>query len=63
MLLNFKRIKILGLIILIIFATAACHRRVGIKPGGELKKKSKCKCKTEKGGIYGNVKEPATYKQ
>ncbi|RPH33159.1 MAG: hypothetical protein EHM93_06405 [Bacteroidales bacterium] len=48
----------LGLVMLIlIFAVAliglSCQRKVGVKPGGQLKTdKSKCKCKTKKGGVY-----------
>ena len=62
MMLDFKKIRIIGLVLLIFIGTVDCHRKVGVKPGGDLKKKSKCKCKTDKGGIYGTVKEPATYK-
>lgn len=50
---SFKRLVVFGLILIVGFATTGCgttHK--GVKPGGELKKKSKCKCKNNKGGIY-----------
>jgi len=45
------------LLLICIFATAiiwsGCHRKIGVKPGGQLKTDtSKCKCKKKKGGIY-----------
>jgi len=45
------------LIVICFFATAmiwsGCHRKTGVKPGGQLKTDtSKCKCKKKKGGIY-----------
>lgn len=50
---SFKRLFVFGLILFVALVTTGCgttHK--GIKPGGELKKKSKCKCKNNKGGIY-----------
>jgi hypothetical protein len=41
----------------------SCHKKIGVKPGGQLKKKeSKCKCRL-KGGIYSktNQKDSAYY--
>jgi hypothetical protein len=50
---SFKRLIVFGLILIVAIAATGCgttHK--GVKPGGELKKKSKCKCKNNKGGIY-----------
>jgi hypothetical protein len=50
-----------GIVLLIcIFATvtllSGCNRKVGVKPGEQLKtNKSKCKCKKRNGGIYSEV--------
>jgi len=36
---------------------SGCHKKVGVKPGGQVKKKTdKCKCKPRK-GLYSNVIE------
>lgn len=50
---SLKKLIVFGLILIVAFAVTNCgttHK--GVKPGGELKKKSKCKCKNNKGGIY-----------
>jgi hypothetical protein len=50
-----------GIVLLIcIFATvtlsSGCNRKVGVKPGEQLKaNKSKCKCRKHNGGIYSEV--------
>ncbi len=50
---SFKRLFVFGLILFVALATTGCGTtQKGVKPGGELKKKSKCKCKNNKGGIY-----------
>lgn len=50
---SFKILLVFGLILFVAIATSGCGTtRKGVKPGGELKKKSKCKCKNNKGGIY-----------
>ncbi len=50
---SFKRLIVFGLILIVAIAVTGCGTtRKGVKPGGELKKKSKCKCKNNKGGIY-----------
>lgn len=37
-------------VILIVFIVSSCHKKVGVKPGGQLKKKEdKCLCKKKKG--------------
>lgn len=48
-----KRIIILICIFVAATTWSGCHRKVGVKPGGQLKTDtSKCKCKKKKGGIY-----------
>ena len=54
-----KKSSYLNRIILLIciFTTttiwSGCNRKVGVKPGGQLKSNtSKCKCKKRSGGIY-----------
>lgn len=41
----------------------SCHRKVGVKPGERLEKVNKCKCKTDKGGLYGihNTHKPSIF--
>jgi hypothetical protein len=56
---NKSKIKILSRIVLLIcilttaVAWTGCHRKIGLKPGEQLKKdKSQCKCKKRKSAIY-----------
>ncbi len=59
---SFKRLIVFGLILFVAVAASNCgttHK--GIKPGGELKKKSKCKCKNNKGGIYSIFNDKAKH--
>ncbi len=50
-----KGIVRLILIFTVVLNGSGCHRKVGVKSEGQSKTdKSKCKCKTKKGGIYVN---------
>ena len=58
-----NRIILLICIFTVLFLWTGCHRKVGIKPGGQIKKDtSKCKCKKRK-SIYSNclITNPSDY--
>ena len=49
-----KGIVMVILIFAVVLIGTGCHKKIGVKSGGELKPdKSKCKCKKKKGGVYG----------
>lgn len=53
---SFTRIVLLIFFFITLGIVSGCHKKTGVKPGGQLKvDKSKCKCKKKKGGIYSNV--------
>lgn len=46
-------IILLILIFAVVLNVSSCNRNIGLKSGGSSKSvKSKCKCKTKKGGIF-----------
>jgi len=51
-----KRIILFICLITTIIIWTGCHRKMGVKPGGQLKPKTaKCKCKKRSGGILSEV--------
>ncbi len=50
---NYKVIAMLIFIFASMLFSNGCHRKIGVKPGDQLKKnKPKCKCVKTKGGVY-----------
>jgi len=49
-------------IIFFSFVISSCHKKVGVKPGGQLKKKTdKCLCKKKKGLYSSAIESQSTY--
>lgn len=48
-----NRIILITCALSVVLVWAGCHRKIGIKPGEQLKKdKTQCKCKKRKSAIY-----------